>query len=47
LLDAAVARYSGITSKLLLDGDSINGSVDVGVGGDAGVCRSSVDLAVG
>jgi hypothetical protein len=38
LLGAAVARYSGITSKLLLDEDSINGSVDVGVdcagGGD-------------
>jgi hypothetical protein len=32
LLEAAVARYSGITSKLLLDGDSINGSVDAGVG---------------
>jgi hypothetical protein len=35
LLDAAVARYSGITSKLLLDGDSINGSVDVGGGADS------------
>jgi hypothetical protein len=42
LLDAAVARYSGITSKLLLDGDSINGSVDVGVGEGVGGDRSLV-----
>jgi hypothetical protein len=32
LLEAAVARYLGITSKLLLDVDSINGSVDARVG---------------
>jgi hypothetical protein len=38
LLNAAVARYLGITSKLLLDGDSINGSVDVGVGEGVGGC---------
>ena len=31
LLDSAVARYAGLTSKLLLDKDSINRSVDVGV----------------
>jgi hypothetical protein len=35
LLDASVARYLGITSKLLLDGDSINGSVDVGGGAES------------
>lgn len=33
LLDAAMARYSGLTSKLYLNGDSINGSVDVVVDG--------------
>jgi hypothetical protein len=42
LLDAAVARYLGITSQLLLDVDSINGSVDVGVSDGVGGCRSSV-----
>jgi hypothetical protein len=39
LLDAAVARYSGITSKLLLDEDSINGSVDVGARSDRQECK--------
>jgi hypothetical protein len=38
LLDAAVARYLGITSKLLLDVDSINGSVDAGVCEGRGGC---------
>jgi hypothetical protein len=47
LVDAAVARYLGITSKLLLDVDSINGSVDVGVGGGVGGNQFLVDLAVG
>jgi hypothetical protein len=46
LLDAAVARYLGITSKLLLDGDFINGSVDAGVGEGVRGDRSSMDLAV-
>jgi hypothetical protein len=47
LLNAAVAKYSQITSKLLLDEDSINGSVDVGVDGGVGGSRSLGDAAVG